>query len=127
MNRGLVVLFITGLLVVVVAANTHAAEAFTFKITVWAVDADSDMGKMKVKVTVKDKEHSFASDKGVTKSKTVKIGQQALYWDDSDFVVAKFDFSGVEKGDKYIACIAKSCHDLETIKSKKVTEKIRVG
>ncbi len=122
-----VILTVIGIIVAIVATNTHTAEAFTFKITVWAVDADSNMGKMKVKVTVKDKEHSFASDKGVTKSKTVNIGQQALYWDDSDFVVAKFDFSGVEKGDKYIACIAKQCHDSETITSKKVTEKISVG
>ena len=28
------------------AGNVHAAEAFTFKITVWALGADSDMGNM---------------------------------------------------------------------------------
>ena len=55
------------------------------------------------------------------------MGQQALYWHDSDFVVAKFDFKNVEKGDRYIACIEKRCHDSEMITSKKVTEKIYVG
>lgn len=123
----LAVLSLSVIVVLVLATSIHAAEAFTFKITVWAVDANSDMGKMKVKVTVKDKEHPFSSDKGVTKSTTVNIGKQALYWDDSDFIVATFGFKNVEKGDHYIACIAKQCHDSETIKSKSVTEKIRAG
>ena len=57
--RGAFLIIVVGLLVAIVAANTHAAEAFTFKISIWAVDANSNMGKMKVKVTVKDKEHLF--------------------------------------------------------------------
>lgn len=120
-------LFVIGILVAIIAANTHVVEAFTFRITVKVVDANSNMGKMKIKVNVKEKEHSFASDKGVTQSKTVDIGKQALYWDDSEFIAAKFDFKNVDKGDRYILCIAKMCHDSETIKSKKLTREFSVG
>lgn len=106
--------------------GTHAAagssghsKSFTFKITVKAVDANSEMGKMKVKVTVKDKDHASSSDKGRTQSKTVDIGKQALYWDDSEFIVGKFEFKNTHKGDWYIVCIANMCKDTEQIKSSK--------
>lgn len=82
------ILILSSVFLVIIPA--HLAYAFMFKITIFAVDATSDMGKMKVKVTVKEKEHSFSSDKGKTMSKTVDIGKTALKEDESDFKVASF-------------------------------------
>jgi hypothetical protein len=84
------------------------------------------MGKMKVKVTVKEKGYTNFDDKGVTKSKTVDIGKLAEDEDWDSFKVAEFKFKHVDKGDKYIACIAEACHDSTTITKKTVNEHISV-
>lgn len=106
---------------IAVPAAVQAASAFTFKITVWALDAQPDMDNMKVKVTV---------DGGKTKSKNVNIGKIVDKKESPDVPVAKFEFKNVHKGQHYVACITglgvDQCHD-GTIKSKKVTEKIAIG
>jgi hypothetical protein len=80
-----------------------APTAYAYKVTVWVLNANSDMGKMKVCV-----------NKDCTK---INIGKKALYWDDSDFVLKTFK---LDHKQKYKACIDSFC-ELSNKKTVKIS------
>lgn len=124
---GALAMVLAGLIAIPPAAEAEAAKAFTFKLSVWASDAQPDMDNMHVKVTITHVEVPY---KTKTKSKGVDFGKILEHYDTSTIPVAKFEFKNIHNGDLFTACITgpgvEQC-DEKVIQKKSMKIKIPIG